>query len=91
MRRLVVPLALFLALACTSSRQQRPAAPDLVLLNGKVFTSDSSRPWAEAIAIRGERIFAVGSTNDIRELADADTKVVNLLGRTVVPGINDAH
>ncbi|HET7707310.1 MAG TPA: amidohydrolase family protein, partial [Thermoanaerobaculia bacterium] len=47
--------------------------------------------WAEAIAIRGERIFAVGSTNDIRELADADTKVVNLLGRTVVPGINDAH
>lgn len=91
MRRLIVPLAIVLSLACTSSRRQRPAAPDLVLLNGKVFTSDTSRPWAEAIAIRGERIFAVGSTNDIRELADADTKVVNLLGRTVVPGINDAH
>ena len=91
MRRLLVPLALSIAVGCTSSRAPRPIPPDIVLLNGKVFTADVSNPWVEAIAIRGERILAVGTTNEIRLLQGEDTKVVNLLGRTVVPGINDAH
>src|SRR5688500_5398582 len=91
MRRLIFLFALTVAIGCTSSRAPRPIPPDLVLLNGKVFTADTMNPWVEAIAIRGERILAVGTTNEISILQGPDTKVVNLLGRTVVPGINDAH
>lgn len=69
---------------------QQPA-PDLVLFNGKVFTSNSKQPHAEALAIRGERIVAVGSSQEISALAGKDTKQIDLGGRTVIPGINDAH
>jgi predicted amidohydrolase YtcJ/mono/diheme cytochrome c family protein len=68
-----------------------PSYPDMVLLNGKVFTADPARPWAEAIAIRGERIMAVGSSAEIRALAGAGTRRIELGGRVVIPGINDAH
>ena len=69
---------------------QQPA-PDWVLFNGKVFTSNAKQPHAEALAIRGERIVAVGSSQEIRRLAGKDTKQIDLGGRTVIPGINDAH
>jgi predicted amidohydrolase YtcJ len=69
---------------------QQPA-PDLVLFNGKVFTSNAKQPHAEALAIRGERIVAVGSSQEISALAGKDTKQIDLGGRTVIPGINDAH
>ncbi|HEX6308551.1 MAG TPA: amidohydrolase [Longimicrobiales bacterium] len=65
--------------------------PDLVLTGGKVFTADSARPWAQAIAIRGERIIAVGSDADVAKLAARTTRRVELGGRVVVPGFNDAH
>ena len=68
-----------------------PAAPDLILANGKVFTADSTRPWAEALAIRGDRIVAVGSTIAIDSLAGDSTRRIDLEGRVVVPGFNDAH
>lgn len=70
---------------------RRSPAPDLVLLGGKVFTADSTRLWATAIAIRGERIVAVGSDAEISSLAGPTTRRVLLDGRTVVPGFNDAH
>lgn len=66
-------------------------APDLILTGGKVFTADSARPWAEAVAIRGERIIAVGSTAEVSRLAGASTRRIALDGRVVIPGINDAH
>ncbi len=65
--------------------------PDLVLLNGKVFTSDPARKFAQAVAIAGERILAVGVTNEIAATADAHTRRIDLRGRAVIPGINDAH
>lgn len=69
------------------------AAIDLVLVGGKVFTADPARPWAEAVAVRGDRIVAVGSTAEIRALpgTSATTRVIELGGRVVIPGINDAH
>jgi predicted amidohydrolase YtcJ len=67
------------------------SAPDLVLLNGKIFTSESTRPYVEALAIRGERIVAVGDSASIKILAGPRTKQIDLGGRTVIPGINDAH
>ena len=67
------------------------AAPDTILVNGKVFTSNPAQPWAEALAIRGERLVAVGGTADISALADSSTRRLDAGGRTIVPGINDAH
>lgn len=67
------------------------AAPDLLLLGGKVFTADEVRPWAEALAIRGERIVAVGTTEEVDALGGPRTRRIRLAGRTVIPGINDAH
>lgn len=69
----------------------QPAPPDLILLNGKVFTSNLSRPYVEALAIRGERIVATGTTKEIIALAGKQTKRIDVGGRTVIPGINDAH
>lgn len=71
----------------------RVAAPsaDTVLFNGKVFTANPDRPWAEALAIRGQRIIAVGDNASINAQAGASTRRIDLGGRTVVPGFNDAH
>jgi predicted amidohydrolase YtcJ len=70
----------------------RPASPaDLVFLGGKVFTADPARPWAQALAITGDRITAVGTAAEIRAAAGPTARVVALEGRVVVPGFNDAH
>ena len=69
----------------------RDAAPDLILLDGKVFTADTAHPWAEAVAIRGDRIMSVGTTQEIVRLAGPSTRRLPLGGRTVVPGFDDAH
>ena len=66
-------------------------APDLILAGGKVFTADPARPWAEALAITGPRIVAVGTSAEVRALAGSGTRVIELQKRVVVPGFNDAH
>ena len=68
-----------------------PPAPDTVLLNGHVFTADPGNPWAEAVALRGDRVVAVGTTAEIAALASARSARRDLGGRAVVPGFNDAH
>jgi predicted amidohydrolase YtcJ len=65
--------------------------PDLILFNGKIFTSVESRPWVEALAIRGERIVATGDTKTIQAMAGPKTNAIDLHGGTAIPGINDAH
>lgn len=82
--------ALLLAAAPAFAQASAPAA-DVVLLGGRIFTADSSRPWAEAVAIRGERIVAVGGTAEVRRLIGTTTRIYELGGRVVVPGFNDAH
>jgi predicted amidohydrolase YtcJ len=84
--------AVLLAIA-SASHAQSPFHPgaDLVLTGGKVFTADPAHPWAQAVAIRGERIVAVGTDAQVRRLAGARTRRVDLGGRVVVPGFNDAH
>jgi len=68
-----------------------PSAPDTILVNGKVFTSNPVQPWAEAVAIRGDRVVAVGDTAAISALAGSSTRRLDAGGRTIIPGINDAH
>jgi predicted amidohydrolase YtcJ len=64
---------------------------DLILTNGKIFTSDTSQLFVQALAIKGNKIMAVGSSTAISKLATPTTKRIDLAGRTVVPGFNDAH
>jgi predicted amidohydrolase YtcJ len=79
-----------LVLSSLAAKAQQPA-PDLVLLNGKIFTSDAAHPYVQAIAVRGERITATGDSAKIKALVGPHTKQIDLGGRTVIPGINDAH
>jgi len=62
----------------------------LAVVNAKVWTGDSKRPWADAIAVRGERIAAVGSSAEVRKLAK-DAEVIDAQGQMVVPGFIDSH
>lgn len=66
-------------------------SPDIVILNGKLITFDDARPRAEALAITGGTIAAVGSTSEIRDLAGPQTRVVDAGGSTVLPGFIDSH
>ena len=65
--------------------------PDLVLLDGKIVTVDAESSLREALAIRDGKILGVGSTAEIRRLAGPATRVVELGGRTVIPGLIDSH
>ena len=64
---------------------------DLVLLDGIVWTGEKDLPWAEAVAVKGERIFLVGSSREVRSLVGAKTRVVDLRGRPALPGFIDSH
>ena len=67
------------------------SAPDLVLVDGNVVTVDADFSLAEAVAVTEGRITAVGDTADVLALCDADTQVVDLAGRTLLPGFVEAH
>jgi len=64
---------------------------DLALLGGSVWTGDAGCPWAEAVAVQGEKIVAVGTSKDIRRLVGRDTRTIDLGGALVVPGFIDSH
>ncbi|RMH14041.1 MAG: amidohydrolase [Gemmatimonadetes bacterium] len=84
------------ALACAFVRpialdaQVREPA-DLVLLNGNVYTADAAHPRAQAVAVREGRIVLVGSTREARALVGEGTEVIDLEGRTLIPGMMDSH
>lgn len=80
-----------LAAGCTPGPAGAGIVPDLVLVNGNVLTQDDANPLAEAFAIKDGRFVAVGSSDDVRNLAGPDTPVIDAEGATVVPGFIDAH
>ena len=63
----------------------------IVFINGPVLTQDSQRPLAEAVALRDGRVVAVGPTADVRRSAGAGAREIDLRGRTIIPGLIDAH
>jgi len=85
MKRLVA--LLFIGLAAPVAAQ----APDTVLVNGKILTVDAQFSTREALAIRDGKILAVGSSGDMRKLAGPRSRVIDLQGRTVIPGLIDSH
>ncbi|MBV9303472.1 MAG: amidohydrolase [Acidobacteriaceae bacterium] len=72
-----------------SLHAQQPVT--LLLINGKIWTVNPEQKEAEAVAIRGNRIVAVGSTSEILKLKESGTEVIDLDGRRVLPGFDDAH
>ncbi len=67
------------------------ASADLVLLNGKVWTVDPRQPLAQAVAVTGSRITRVGGDAEVLALKGPATRLIDLRGRLVLPGFNDAH
>jgi predicted amidohydrolase YtcJ len=64
---------------------------DTILVNGNIVTMDAKRSTVKALAIKDGFIVAVGDDQAVRAMADADTKVIDATGRTVTPGMIDAH
>ena len=81
----------YVALALTMVGCGASGSADLVLLNGNVYTLDEDNPTAEAIAIEGEWIVAVGSNAEVSALAGPETGTIDLNGAHVFPGFNDGH
>ena len=70
--------------------QSRPAA-DLIIRNAKIWTVDKSHPTAQAVAVLGDRIVAVGSNDDVEAWRGTGTRTVDASGKLLLPGFNDAH
>lgn len=87
-RRTLLAAAL-LAVPTTVAAQERPA--DLVVTNARIYTVDDNRPLAEAMAVRDGKIAFVGSERGALTLRGPRTEVIDLQGRTVIPGMTDAH
>jgi predicted amidohydrolase YtcJ len=85
MKRLLCVLSLCLTHAFAADHVDR------IFLNGKIWTGDDAHPTAEALAIAGGQLVAVGTNADIKKLAAADTAIVDLRGRFVIPGLQDSH
>jgi predicted amidohydrolase YtcJ len=86
-----VVAALSLAQVTTALRQGSGQAPDLILHNARIYTMVADRPTAEAIAMRGDRITRVGTNADVLALGGSTTRVVDVSGATIIPGLQDAH
>jgi predicted amidohydrolase YtcJ len=83
-------LLLFLLCTVATVAQSKPAA-DLIITNGKFHTEDAGHPQAEAMAVIGERIVAVGTADEIDQWRGSATKVIDAEGKLVLPGFNDSH
>lgn len=80
----------FLVLAVPIQAQSKPAA-DLIITNAKIWTVDPSLPTAQAVAVLGDRIVAVGSDSDVGVWRGSRTHVIDARGKLLLPGFNDAH
>jgi predicted amidohydrolase YtcJ len=76
--------------SCAPAERSETGAVSLAVVNAKIWTGDDSQPWAEALAAKGEEIVAVGSSDEIRKLGEAE-RVIDAGGRFLVPGFIDSH
>ena len=80
-----------LAFPWLSTKSIFTSSPDTILYNANVITVNPNKPTAQAIAILGERVVAIGENNQILKLANSTTRKIDIAGKTVVPGFIDAH
>jgi len=86
-----VSLTLSLVLALAPPASKAVPSPDIILHHGKIVTVNDHFRLAEAMAVRGDRIVAIGSNDTVRDLAGQQTRQIDLQGRTVLPGLIDSH
>ncbi|HEX6880517.1 MAG TPA: amidohydrolase family protein, partial [Terriglobales bacterium] len=84
-------VAVLVGISAAQPGNQKSEAADLLITNAKVYTVNARQPWAEAIAIRGDRIVFVGETRNAARFRSATTKIIDAGGRLVLPGIQDSH
>jgi predicted amidohydrolase YtcJ len=84
-------LATFVVLGILLSAAASSAPATLILVGGTIYTANPTQPKAEALAIAGERILRVGTRQEVEALRGSSTRLVDLSGATVVPGLQDAH
>jgi predicted amidohydrolase YtcJ len=90
-KTILIAGAAFFALVVSASMPRPQAAITLAIVNARVWTGDPKQPWADAVAVSGARIAAVGSSASIQKLTDANTKVIDAKGGLVTPGFIDSH
>ncbi len=79
------------ALAASAMLSAQSSAPNLILSNGKIVTVDERFSMAQAVAIRGDRVIATGTNQEISQMAGPNTRRIDLRGKTVIPGLIDNH
>src|SRR6266478_8262222 len=89
-RQRIVTLSI-IALLCAAAGTAHGQSADIVAVNGKVFTARDGAGFAQGFAVRGEKFIAVGSTEAMRAHVGANTRVIDLGGRFVTPGLADGH
>lgn len=91
MKQLQAAGLLVLALLSLSAAAQGAGTADTILINGKIATVDDRFSMAQALAVKDRRVIATGSNDAVRKHAGASTKIIDLKGRTVIPGLIDNH
>ena len=90
--KLLCLFASLLMMSCTSMvKDETQSSADLVVINAKVITLDASQKEAQAVAVRSGKFIKVGRNDEIFALIQKDTKVIDAKGKTLIPGLNDAH
>ena len=91
-RLVLQTLALMLGFLLLSQAQSSKTIPaDTIVLHGRVYTGNAKQPWAQAVAIRGAKIVAVGSDIEVERMRAEGTKIIDAAGRLVLPGFVDSH
>jgi predicted amidohydrolase YtcJ len=90
-KKMMALAVLLVAALATTPLCAQQAPPDLILSNGKIITVDQRFTIAQAVAVRGDRIIAVGNNQEINGLAGPNTRKIDLKGKSVIPGLIDNH
>ncbi|TMI84532.1 MAG: amidohydrolase [Bacteroidetes bacterium] len=86
-----IKLSLLLIFSVVMQEGMLAQKADIILTNGKIFTSDTTHLYVQALAIKGNKIIAAGADEAIKKFVSSKTQIIDLKGKTVVPGFNDAH
>ncbi len=89
MKKTIFFLISYLVLSSCNNQSKEPA--DTIYINGKIYTVDKAKPWAEAVAIKGGKFINVGSTADVEAYIGDKTEVIDLEGQFMMPGVFDLH
>lgn len=84
-------IALFAVLPVAAQRKSAPAGADIIFINGRVWTGADNPAFTEAIAVKGNMILQIGTSPAVKKLANNNTRIIDLQGRLVTAGFNDAH